>query len=292
MARRPAHSSFEQHPQLSEVLAVLTRVPRLTDDELQELAAHWRNTPAVAEARRAALSPDTLLVVDVLRAFDDIAAQFSADLDGEAAWCSLTPAVVSGALKAVRDAVAAVITRPSLSRSEYAVLSAPWREVLGRPEAAALRAADQAPVPPGPGADTGAQVDRLLAAVTGLGDRCHDVALAAAWDGLVVRAMTRDEEARDAALRSAHDAALLTGRQRQWSLLRRDAARGVAHRCASCTVPAAALAPAYDGERVAALVADAACALLVRDVAGDAVVDTLLAPLSGLVPLPRPTTEA
>jgi len=285
VTRRPAYSNLAEHPHAQDVRAVLARVPRLSDVELRGLAARWRNGTVVEEARSRALSPDTVLVVDILRAFDDIAALFADDLAGEADFCPVPPSLVSAALKAVRDAVAAVVARPGLSRGEYAALSAPWREVMGRPPEAGPsdRPAHRS---------AGAAVERLLATAVTLGTRCHDDRPAATYEGLLVRAMTRDEDEREHALHSAHTAAVLTGRRREWSLLRRDAARGVARRCGSCAVPAAAVTPAYDAERVTELVADAACGLLMSDVADDRVLHTLLAPLSGLVPLARPTSGA
>lgn len=280
MVRRPAYSTIEEHPHLDDVLAALARVPHLTDDNLRDLAAGWRNTDVVAAARRRALSPDTPLVVDVLRAFDDITALYADDLAGEADYLDLEPAVVSVALKATRDAVAGFFARPVLPRGEFAALTAPWR-ALGRPGDPAGYLGPAAP-----------QVQGVLDALAGLADRCHDLTLARTYDGLVARAMTRDEASRDEALQAAFTAAVLTGRRRVWALLRRNADSGLRHRCGACRPAYAMAGPAYDDERVSALCADAACALLVSDHLDGSRLEELLSPLSGLVPLPRRASEA
>lgn len=281
MGRRATYTRLDEHPWARDVTAILARVPHLTDEELRGLAAAWRNTHAAASARRRALSPDTLLVVDVLRAFDDIAALYGEDLDGEAGYLVVEAGVVSVALKAMRDAVAGTFARPMLSRGDYAALTAPWSSAI---DGAGRRTPNLGPAP--------LQVQALLDAFSGLSGRCHDATRRQTWDGLVVRAMTVDEGARDAAVAEAHAAAVVAGRRRLWALLRRTATHHPARRCAACSRPPAYPTAGYDEERVTVLAADAACALLVSDLLAPATLDTLLAPLSGLVPVPRPAAEA
>ncbi len=282
MRRRASYTRLEEHPQLQDVVALLAEVPHLRDDQLRALAAAWRNTTTAAEGRRRALSPDTLLVVDMLRAFDDVAALYADDLDGEADYLTVDASVVSVALKAVRDAIAGTIARPQLSRAQHAGLLAPWREVLGAGGQSTSH--DLGPAP--------AEVQGVLDTVSRLSGRCHDADDARTFDGLLVRAMTRDSEARDDAVATAYATAVVTGRRRLWTLLRRHAGEPgleAAQRCRTCGT--AAPSP-YDAERVQALAADAACALLVSDLLEPAALDTLLAPLSGLIPLQRPAAEA
>jgi hypothetical protein len=139
--RRPAVvTSLEVHPNLGEIVRVLNRIRQLTDRDVARLAGAWRDSSYLAMARDHALAPDSPLVIDVLHAFDCVDAVFDGDLaarelpdavmTGECFATALKPQVVSNALKAIRDALAAAYARPILSRTEYLGLMRPWRGVF------------------------------------------------------------------------------------------------------------------------------------------------------------------
>ena len=276
MARRAAAvDRLEDHPNLPEVLGVLGQLAHITDDDLPRLAAAWTNTVAVASARDRALSPDSPLICEVLAAFDAIGALFADDLAGEATYLVVEAPVVSTALKAVRDALAAVYARPILSRTEYTQLLAPWRAVY--PHATV----DEPDL--GPRAD---QVKALLGLMPLLAGRCHDEAGRALFDALVDRSFA-DESDRAEAVESAFQAAVLTSRRRVWALIRRSGAEGLSRPCTSCGRGLASTDPQREHQRVMALCLDAACALLVADALPDATTSLLTAPIESLVPLQR-----
>lgn len=274
MPRRSAIARLEDHPNLAEILGVLAQLAHVEDDHLEALARSWRNTVAVAEARRRALSPDSPLIIEVLAAFDAVAALYADDLSGGHDYLTVDPDVASTALKAVRDAIAAAYARPILSRGEYSSLISAWRSVYGR------ATVDEPDL--GPGA---VEVKRLLGLLPNLAGRCHDDAGRRVYDGLLVHAMTRDEQAHSEAVAAAFSAAVRTGRRRVWTLVRRSAAEGLGRFCTTCRSPHGD--GPYDDERVLELCADAVCALLVQDALpyGDAA--TLTAPLQHLIPLQR-----
>jgi hypothetical protein len=138
--RQAVVTSLEFHPNLSEIVRVLNRIRGLTDRDVARLAGAWRDSSYLAVARDHALAPDSPLVIDVLHAFDCVDAVFDGELGArevpDAAMASesfttaLKPQVVSNALKAIRDALAAAYARPILSRAEYLGLMGPWRGVF------------------------------------------------------------------------------------------------------------------------------------------------------------------
>ena len=276
--RRPTSTpaSLAEHPNLPGILGVLAQLAHIEERHLVGLAGAWVNTVAAAEARDRALSPDSPLVLEALTAFEAVSALFADDLAGDAPWITLDPAVTSTALKAVRDAVAASYATPVLSRYEHQLLMAPWLAVF--------------PDPPRTEPDLGPQsalLKSLLGTLAGLSRHCHDEAARETYellaDHLFVGAPDR-EEARDA----AWGAAVITGRRRVWTLLRRSAAEGFSRHCRTC-------GPRSDEEaradrRVLEMCLDGACALLVADALPDDSLDRLTAPLRVLVPLPRPAT--
>jgi len=272
MRRTTTIRRLEEHPNLPEVLGVLAQLAQVQDDELPQLASAWTNSAFVAQARSKALSPDSPLVCEVLAAFEAVSALFEDDVRGEAPYLTVDPRVAITALKAVRDAVAAVYARPVLSRAEHAALLRPWRTVYR---------SDLATEPDlGPQAE---KVKALLAALPRLATRCHDADGRALWDELVDRSFVSESERRYARA-SAFEAAVLTRRRRLWALVRRSGAEGLGRGCPTCrTLPA----PDRESERVLELCLDAACALLVGDALPDAVSDLLTAPLSSLVPTQR-----
>jgi hypothetical protein len=276
MTRRTAMiERLEDHPNLPEILGVLAQLAHISDADLPRLADAWVNTVTVAAARDRALSPDSPLVCEVLAAFDALGALFADDLAGEASYLVVETAVVSTALKAVRDALAAVYARPVLSRAEHAALLTPWRAVYPQPTV------DEPDL--GPRSDA---VKTLLGLMPLLAGRCHDEAGQTLFDALVDRSFT-DESGRAEALETAFQAAVLTSRRRVWALIRRSGAEGLSRPCTSCRrAPGAALT--RDHERVMALCLDAACALLVADAVPDATTDALTGPVESLVPLQRP----
>jgi len=134
-------SSLDLHPNLAEILGVLTQLPRLTGRDMASLAQGWRDTTFLHVARAHALGPDTPLVLEVLATFDRVDEVFRDELsrsdltdylgdDGPAT--AVKPQVVKHALHAVRDAVAAVYARPILSRAEYLALIGPWHRAFSQ----------------------------------------------------------------------------------------------------------------------------------------------------------------
>jgi hypothetical protein len=266
---------LEDHPNLPEVLGILAQLAHITDEDLPRLASGWNNTVLAAAARDTALSPDSPLVCEVLAAFDALAALFADDLAGQAPYLVVDPAVVSTALKAVRDAIAGAYARPVLTRSEHAALLAPWRAVYPQPTVGEPDL--------GPRAE---QVKALLGLMPVLAGRCHDSTGQALFDALVDRSFA-DESDRAQALRSAFDAAVLTSRRRVWALVRRSGAEGLSRPCPSCRRGPEAVLGERESQRVMALCLDAACALLVADTLPDATTALLTAPVTELVPLQR-----
>ena len=270
MARRTVER-LEDHPNLDEVLGVLAQLAHVADADLPRLAEAWTNDAAVAEARDKALSPDSPLVLEVLAAFEALAALFEDDLLGEAAYVTVDPAVTTTALKAVRDAIAGAYAKPVLSRGEHAALLRPWRALY--PQATV----DEPDL--GPHGDT---VKALLSTLPRLAARCHDSESLAVYEALVDRSFL-DESDRAGARDSAFQAAVLTNRRRIWALVRRSGAEGLSRPCHSCR------AQVDDREvgRVLALCLDAACALLVADAVPDDLVQVLTTPVQVLIPLQR-----
>jgi hypothetical protein len=265
---------LEDHPNLPEVLGVLAQLAHIGDDELTRLAGAWTNTVAVAAARDTALSPDSPLVCEVLAAFDAVSALFLEDLAGEASYLAVPPGVVSTALKAVRDAIAAAYARPILTRSEHAALLAPWRTVYAQPTV------DEPDL--GPQAEL---VKALLALMPVLAGRCHDSTGQVLFDALVDRSFAAESERADA-LETAFQAAVLTSRRRVWALVRRSGAEGLSRPCPSCRRGPEVTAD-REAQRVMTLCLDAACALLVADTLPDATTALLTSPVTELVPLQR-----
>lgn len=273
MGKRDSYTMLVEHPHVEDVRAVLAAVPHLGDRALHGLAGRWRNTALTSAGRARALSPDTVLVVEVLRAYGELQVMFAEDLaGGPASSSSLEPGDVKVALRAVRDTIAGVVARPVLRRGEYAALTAPWRAEVGYGHRAAG---------PGHAVEALRTLDRgagLLAA------RCHTQAAARAVDALVLRAMLLDDEDQDQARARAQAAAATAGRHRVFVALRAQADQMLGRvRCPRCGL--VEQDPA-DAERVAALVADAACALLVSDVLDRGSAAVLLSPVRGLIALP------
>ena len=271
-------SRLEEHPNLAEVLGVLAQLAHVGDDHLVALADAWVNSPALAEARDRALSPDSPLVVEVLAAFDALTALFADDLAGEADYVVVDSAVTIRALKAVRDAIAASYARPTLTKTEYAALMRPWRAVFVTPTV------DEPDL--GPRAD---QVKALLSALPRLSARCHDADGQALFEALVDRSFVAEADRAQAA-ETAFQAAVLTSRRRVWALIRRTGAEGLLRACHTCRVPVTA---DREGQRVLELCLDAACSLLVADAVPDSCTGLLADPVLALIPQqrqPDPTT--
>ena len=266
---------LEEHPNVSAVLGVLAQLGHISDDDLPRLAAGWVNNPSVAQARDRALSPDSPLVVEVLTAFEAVSALFAEDLLGEAAYVTVDPNVTVRALKTVRDAIAAVYARPVLSRSEYASLLRPWLAVYPSP------AVDEPDLGP-----HGHQVKALLQVLPSLAARCHDRQGQVLFDALVDRSFVAESERAEAAA-SAFEVAVLTGRRRVWTLVRRNATQELSRPCAECRGAGRTLEHDREAARVLALCLDAACALLVADALPDASTDLLADPVLSLIPQQR-----
>jgi hypothetical protein len=264
---------LEQHPNLGEILGVLSQVTQVDDRSMAALADSWCNTPRVAAARDRALSPDSPLVLEVLAAFDALGALYADDLTGNYDYVTLPTATTEAGLRAVRDAVAAAYARPVLSRRDYKLLIRPWRQVF---------ASTQACQPDlGP---SGVQVRALLDALGGLSARCHDSACAERWEQLETAALCLDSLERQEALDRAWQVAVDGGGRRVWALVRRSAAEALSRPCSACR-----RRPVPSDARVAQLGMDAVCGMLVLD-GLDAYSGALLTePVSHLVSL-RPRT--
>jgi hypothetical protein len=271
MARKDTVDRLEDHPNLPEILGVLAQLAHVADSDLPLLAGAWTNSATVAQARDRALSPDSPLVLEVLAAFEAVAALFEDDLRGEAAYVTVDPAVTTTALKAVRDAIAASYARPILSRGDHALLMRPWRSVY------ATSTVDEPDL--GPQADA---VKALLAALPRLAARCHDRDGAAAFEALVDQSFV-DESDRAGARDTAFQAAVLTSRRRTWALVRRSGAEGLSRPCFQC----GHRIDEREHHRVLSLCLDAACALLVADAVPDELVALLTGPVRPLIPLQR-----
>jgi hypothetical protein len=273
MARQKATiTSIEQHPNLPEILGVLSQLPHVGDRDLPRLAAAWHNTAYVAGARARALEPDSPLILDVLNAFEAIGDLFADDVAGDRDFITVDPAVTIVALKSVRDAIAGAFARPILGRGEHAALLAPWRTVypvhrLGEPDL-------------GP---HGSALKRLLDALPLLATRCHDPAADGTYQRLASLAWHLDATLIETARTEAWQAAVLTARRRLWLMLRRSAAEGLGRQCPVC--PPRPLDD--DLYRVLTLCQDAACALLVADAVDQTLTDVLTLPLGELLPSQR-----
>ncbi|SNQ46192.1 conserved hypothetical protein [Frankia canadensis] len=263
---------LEEHPNLRGILGILAQLVHTTDAELGALAAAWRNSGYLAAARDKALAPDSPLIVEVLAAFDALSAIYADDLAG-ADYVTVEPSVAATALRAMRDAVAASYARPILGRAEYAALMRPWRAVYPR---ARSHEPDLGPA--------AADVKRVLAALPVLAGRCHDPDSLEVFDGLLVSALTRDDSAHQQAMDAAFASAVVTGRRRVWTLVRRSAAEGFWRLCPDCRGTRAATDSSED-HRVMELCADLACALLVEDLLDGDQFTQLTRPLHTLIPL-------
>jgi hypothetical protein len=266
---------LEEHPNVTAVLGVLAQLGHISDNDLPRLAAGWVNNGSVAQARDRALSPDSPLVVEVLTAFDGVTALFAEDLLGEAAYITVEPTVTVRALKTVRDAIAAVYARPVLSRAEYASLLRPWLVVYPSP---AVEEPDLGP--------QGHQVKALLQLLPSLAARCHDAQGQALFDALVDRSFVAESE-RAEAVNSAFSAAVLTGRRRLWTLVRRTGTQRLSRPCADRCSAGRTAEHDREAARVLTLCLDAACALLVADALPDASTDLLADPVLSLIPQQR-----
>ncbi|MGZ6825652.1 MAG: hypothetical protein ACXVGH_02585 [Mycobacteriales bacterium] len=272
MARRGTIERLEDHPNLDEVLGVLAQLAHVSDDDLVRLANGWTNNAYVAAARDKALTPDSPLVLEVLAAFEAVAALFADDLAGEAAYVTVDPTTTTTALKAVRDAIAAAYARPVLSRGEHAALVKPWRRVY---QQAVFSEPDL-----GPRAET---VKALLSVLPRLATRCHDPESRAVYDALVDRSFA-DEAGREDARDGAFQAAVLTSRRRVWALVRRSGAEGLSRPCLQC---GQRTEDGREAARVLSLCLDAACALLVADALPDSLLAVLTDPVQALIPAQR-----
>ncbi|HET7530105.1 MAG TPA: hypothetical protein VFJ98_04010 [Mycobacteriales bacterium] len=274
MARRRTASiaSLDEHPNLSEILGVLAQLPHITDTDLARLADAWHNTVALADARGHALDVDTPLVVEVLAAFEAVQSLFADDVDGEADYLAVDPAVATVALKAIRDAIAGAYARPVLNRPEHTALMTAWRsvyptDVVDEPDLGARSA----------------EVKALLSAMPLLATRCHDEGAASIYDQLLHSSWVLDEDVREVARSEAWSAAVLTSRRRVWGLVRRSGAEGIGRFCGQCRTRN----DDEDTARVLSICLDAACALLVADAIDDNLLDVLLLPVQALIPRQR-----
>lgn len=274
MARRRTAviETLDEHPNLPEILGVLAQLPHITDRDLVRLSESWHNTVALAEARARALDPDCPLILEVLSAFEAVQSLFAEDVHGDQPYLELESEVVTVALKAIRDAVAAAYARPVLSRNEHTSLMAAWREVYP------TDIVDEPDL-----GERSAEVKAVLQAMPLLATRCHDTGAASLYDSILAMTWTLDEDVRTVAREEAWHAAVLTNRRRVWGLVRRSGAEGIGRFCPQCRTRS----DDEDTGRVLALCLDAACALLVADAIDDNLVDVLTLPVQALIPRQR-----
>jgi len=274
MARRRTAviETLDDHPNLPEILGVLAQLPHITDNELVRLADAWHNTVGLAEARARALDPDCPLILEVLSAFEAVQSLFADDVDGDMPYLELETEVVTVALKAIRDAIAAAYARPVLSRNEHGALMTAWRavyptDIVDEPDLG----------------ERSAEVKALLQAMPLLATRCHDSGAASMYDSILAMTWTLDEDVREVARDEAWHAAVLTNRRRVWGLVRRSGAEGIGRFCPQCRTRSTD----EDTSRVLSVCLDAACALLVADAIDDNLVDVLTLPVQALIPRQR-----
>ncbi|HVE64748.1 MAG TPA: hypothetical protein VNB94_13230 [Mycobacteriales bacterium] len=216
-------SSLHEHPNCDEVVEVLARMTTLTDDQLAELAAGWCDDDVTSAGRATALGPDSPLVLEVLAAFDSLEYLYADDLQGEAAYLTISAPVTALALKAVRDAIAAAYARPVLTRSEYVALLAPWRATF--PDSSYC-APDFGP--------QHAAVVAALGLMSSMACRSHDPHAQQRWSSVLEQGEQVDLERHGDAVDHAWDAALLTQRRRLWGLASRSGQEAFFRRCAQC----------------------------------------------------------
>lgn len=263
-----AITSTETHPHCAEILGVLAQVVHLDDEGLRRLALAWHDNDEVARARDRALQPETPLILEVLSAFDSLAGLFAEDLAGTAPYITVPAPVTALALKAVRDAIAAAYARPVLSEQEYSDLSAPWHSVF--PERR-MQMPDFGP--------QHHEVMALLTSIPGLACHRHDPEAATLRDNLLVHARGMEPDAHTAAIESAWQAAVLTGRRRLWFLASRSVQESYNRACGTC-----ARLIDDDDRAVLAICLGVVAAMLVRDVLDTESCETLLAPVGSLMP--------
>lgn len=277
MPRRTIEAStLDAHPNRREILAVLARLPQVGDGELPRLAASWQNTALLARARSKALQPDSPLVLEVLSAFEALQALFADDIGGTADYVTVDPQVATTALKAMRDAIAGAYARPTLRRTEYRALMAPWRTVF------AHDAVDEPDL-----GSRGMEVRELLGVLPRLAGRCHDSAAAADWEIILAATERLDQDVRRLARDEAWRVAVLTSRRRMWTLIRRSGAECLGRYCPSCRQRNTG----DDALRVLGLTMDAACGLLVADTLDATLLDVLTVPVQILLHA-RPAADA
>ncbi len=264
----PECSSLEQHPNAREIRGITAQLPHISDDELRRLADAWHNTVPLADARAAALTTDSPLIVDVLAAFESVQAIFADDVRG-ADFTSVDRNAALVALKAIRDAVAAAYARPIIAPAEHELLMRAWRSVFPH---TSLVQPDLGPA--------AATVRDVLGLMETLSARCHDVKTAALYDRLVQTAWAVDADLHAGARTQTWQAAILTSRRRIWTMVRRTGSEGLFRSCRSCPPQRRTL----DDRRVLELCLDAACALLVTDVVDVVLTEMLTLPVSALIP--------
>jgi hypothetical protein len=203
------------------------------------------------------------MVMDTLAAFDLIGTLYTDDLSGDGAHLQLPADVTRAALKAVRDGIAALYARPVLSRWEANALSGPWRKVISRTQQHGHWPPHLAPA-----------VDTVIGTATALAGRCHTPALVRPFEAVAAAGLSTSQAETAAALGAAWDAALFSGRQRLWFLLRRASTDALGRGCSRCR-----RSSDEDDRTVGMLAADAACALLVRDLIDPGVCATLIGPV-------------
>lgn len=112
------------------MIAVRDAAHRLSLEQVHRLGAEVPDTPAAAEARRRALSPDLPGVVDLLADWAELAAHLGR-LGGPAGELSLSPERRARAMRTIVDALAAAYAAEELPRAATDALSAGWRATLG-----------------------------------------------------------------------------------------------------------------------------------------------------------------
>ena len=271
--RRAPIDTLEEHPNIDEILGVLSSLPNVGDAQIpragRRLAQHARHRPRPfprAEPRLAAGGRGPRLLRGGRGALRRRPRRRGRLRDDRPASTTTT------ALKAVRDAHRRRVRQADPEPRRVPVAD----QAVARRSSLRPRYAE-----PSLGPNT-AQVKALLASMPQLAMRCHDEKGRRLYDALAFTASTVDRDLRDTARDEAWRAAVLTSRRRMWAMLRRSGLEAITRRCTRC-----ATTEATGWERqVLELCMDAACGLLVADAIDDTFTDILTIPLAMLIPSP------
>lgn len=109
----------------NEATRLVTRLVRISADEVERLAGRWVDSPFAAAARRKVLNPKTPGVVDLLGFLDQLSTSWP--------YAREVPEQVA-AYRAACDALIATYGRRRLTTAQYLTLMGPaWRAEVAEP---------------------------------------------------------------------------------------------------------------------------------------------------------------